>query len=843
MKNDIRELLKEKHLIYDGAMGSVIIEKKLCEDDYHGHLNCHDYLSISRPEIIKSIHAAYIEAGCDVIETNSFSANPLTLFEHGLENKAYEIALNAAKIAKEVAENFSTSNRQIFVAGSVGPGSKLPTLLQTGFDELYDSYIIQILALIKGGADLIQIETCQDLLQIKCAVAAAFDAMKKCGKKIPVNVTFTVEKNGKMLLGTEIKSVVTALAPFDLFALGLNCGTGPESMFESIKTMKEISPFPLIILPNAGLPELVDGELKYSMPPQIFGDHLHGFVRDHGVNIVGGCCGTTPSHIKAVVQRIEGIVPALETYPEVVPAVCSTFAVQSLNVEPKPLIIGERANANGSKVFREALLKDDIEAMMEIVDSQQSEGSHLLDLTVAYAGRNELTDMVEMVKRINRDISVPLCIDSTDPHTIEAALKCYGGKALINSINLEDGGKKAEKILAVAAKYGASVIGLTIDEEGMAQTAGKKFEIAERLRSFVVKNGLKPSDLLVDTLTFTLGSGDRNYYNAAVESFNAIKRIKAEIPDIFTVLGVSNCSYGLKPKARKILNAVYLYHAVESGLDAAIFHAGKVVPIDSIKEDVRNVCKDLIFNNRDENYDPLAVFLEAFESGATENATENIDEMTTSKKLFNMVLNGRNKDLDKIIEELLKEKSAVAIINDDLLRAMEVVGVNFKKGTTQLPFVLKSAETVKRSCDILEPHLKSGSVDKKGTIVLATVKGDIHDIGKNLVDIILSNNGYTVKNIGIDKSVSEITEAVLKYNPDAVGLSALLVSSALEMKAVAGHFAKNGIKVPIICGGAALNRDYIDKEVSPLNSESGAFYASDAFEAIEILGKLKDARG
>ena len=823
-------------------MGSAIIEKNLSEDDYHGHLNCYDYLSISRPQIIKSIHAAYIEAGCDIIKTNSFGANLLTLSEHGLKEKAYEIAFNSAKIAKEVAESFSTPEKQIFVAGSVGPGSKLPTLLQTDFDKLYSSYFVQISALIEGGAELVQIETCQDLLQVKSALVAAFDAMKKCGKKIPVNVTFTVEKNGKMLLGTTVESVVTALAPFDLFALGLNCGTGPESMIESIKKMKKISPFPLIIIPNAGLPELVDGKLKYSMSPEKFGDHLHSFVKDMGVNIVGGCCGTNPQHIKVVAEKIEGIIPALETYPEVVPSVCSTFISQPLSVEPKPLIIGERANANGSKVFREALLEDDIEAMMEIVDSQQSEGSHLLDLTVAYAGRNEQEDMVEMVKRINRDISVPLCVDSTDPQTIEAALKCYGGKALINSVNLEDGGEKAEKILSIAAKYGACVIGLTIDEEGMAQTASRKFEVAKRLRDVVVKSGLKPSDLLVDTLTFTLGSGDREYYNAAVESFDAIKRIKAELPNVFAVLGVSNCSYGLKPKARKILNAVYLYHAVEAGLDAAIFHAGKVVPIDSIKEDIRNICRDLIFNERDENYDPLAVFLEAFESGATVEQFENIDEMSSSEKLFNMVISGRNKDLDIVIEELLKEKSAVSIINDHLLKAMEVVGINFKNGTTQLPFVLKSAETVKRSCDILEPYLKSGTVEKKGTIVLATVKGDIHDIGKNLVDIILSNNGYTVKNIGIDKSVSEIAQAVSKHDPDAVGLSALLVSSALEMKAVASHFQKNGIKVPIICGGAALNREYIKKEVSPLNGDRGAFYAADAFEAIDILEKLKNAK-
>lgn len=835
----ITEIVKEKVLLFDGAMGTSLINYGLGKDDYHGHMNCHDYLSISRPDVIKEVHSAYFKAGCDIVETNSFGANPIVFAEFGIAEKALETAKAAAMIAREVAHGFSTNDKPRFVSGSVGPGSKLPTLLQTDFDTMYRSYCVQISGLIEGGIDLIQIETCQDILQIKCALIAAYDTMKKYSRQLPVIVQVTIERNGRMLLGTPLEAVVTAFAPYDLFALGMNCGTGPDSMHESVKNLKKISPFRASILPNAGFPELVNGKLEYSLTVEQFASHIGTFVKEYGVELVGGCCGTTPAHLEAAARIIAGYPQKKVQYPQTVPSVSSTFAAVELNADPKPLIIGERANANGSKDFKEALLKNDHDAMMEIAFSQEAEGSHLLDLTVAYAGRNETDDMVKMVRMINRDLKTPLCIDSTDPDTIEAALKCYGGKALINSINLEDGGIKAAKILDIAARYGASVIALTIDESGMAETASRKVEAACRLIGTAKKHGLKSSDVMIDTLTFTLGSGDAKYFNAAVETFNAISEIKRKMPEVFTLLGVSNCSYGLKPGARKVLNAVYLYNAVKHGLDAAIFHAGKVVQLDSIDPQVRKLCEDLIFNRRCEGYDPLHLLINSFEKASSAEPVSSASVLEPDEKLYAAVIEGRSKEIELTVADLLGRMEPLEIINKVLLGAMKEVGVKFQEGRTQLPFVLKSAEVVKKACTLVEPHIKSSDAQKKGTIILATVKGDIHDIGKNLVDIILTNNGYTVHNIGTDKSSAEIASAAIELRPDAVGLSALLVKSALEMKTVADHFSKSGIEIPLICGGAALTSEFIAKEVAPLNIK-GAYYATDAFDAIRIMEKLKN---
>lgn len=836
----LTNIIKGKVILFDGAMGTSLINCALSPDDYHGHTNCNDFLSLSRPDVIKSIHAAYLEAGCDIIETNSFSANPVSFAEFGISDKAFAVAKASAVIAKEVASSFSTSDKPRFVSGSVGPGTKLPTLLQTDFDTLYNSYLSHFSALLEGGVDLFQIETCQDLLQIKAALAAGFDTMKKYGREIPVIVQVTVEKNGKMLLGTPLEAVVAALSNFNLFALGMNCGTGPEAMHESIKTLKKISPFPISVLPNAGFPELINGHLQYSLSAEKFAHHIETFVKDYGVEIVGGCCGTTPDHIRAAHELIKDAAVAKNPVPFQTGTVSSTFSVCELDVELKPLIIGERANATGSKEFKAALLSGDTDAMMDIISSQQSEGSHLIDLSTSYAGRDETADLTKLVKLMNRDVSTPLCIDSTSVETIEEALKCYGGKALINSINLEDGGAKADKILALAKKYGAAVIGLTIDESGMAETAEQKVNVTKKLINTVLNAGLKRTDILIDTLTFTLGSGDPKYYSAAVESFKAVKKIKELFPDVLTVLGVSNCSYGLKPKARKVLNSVYLFHAVKWGLDASIFHSGKVTSLDKIDPLVKKLCEDLLFNRRKESSDPLHELISHFESD-TSLVDAVVDEslLSPSEKLFSQVVDGKVKGLDVTIADVLKTTAPIDIINNILLLAMKRVGVRFKEGTTQLPFVLKSAEVVKRACDLVEPHIKAGETVKKGTIVLATVKGDIHDIGKNLVDIILSNNGYEVHNIGTDMTALQIAEAVHITRPDAVGLSALLVKSALEMKNVAQYFSSNGIRVPIICGGAALTDDFIKKEVSPLSSV-GAYYANDAFEAMNLLEKIKN---
>ena len=778
----IEEAVRERTLIFDGAMGTSLIGYNLGIEDYEGHQNCHDLLSVTRPDVVKKIHAAYFEAGCDIVETNSFGANPLTFSEWGISDRAYEIAKRSAEIAREVATDFSTLDWPRFVSGSVGPGSKLPTLLQVDFDTLYDSYLIQMKGLIDGGVDVIQIETCQDILQVKSALVAANDAMGSCGRKVPVIVQVTIEKNGRMLLGTTIESVISAMTPYDILALGINCGTGPDSMHGTIKTLAEKSPFLISVLPNAGLPELIDGKLVYNLGPDGFSDHVKSFVTQNGAHFVGGCCGTTPAYIKAVYEKIKDKKGYREPIDKDSSSGASTFRSQSYDVEPRPLIIGERTNANGSKVFREALLSEDTDAMFDIALDQQKEGAHLLDITVAYAGRDEVSDLVKMVRMINRDLEIPLCIDSTEPESVEAALKCYGGRALINSVNLEDGGKKAVEVFKLAKRYGDAVIGLTIDENGLATTKERKVEVARKIIEFAENKGLSRKDLMIDTLTFTLGSGDPDYNNAAVETMDAIAQIKQEFPDVLTVLGVSNCSFGLKAKARKILNAVFLYRSVHAGLDAAIFHAGKVLPMHLIKDEERKFAEDIVFNRRTEDYDPLHAFIGWYERNKSQKS-EKIPESELSPELVlrTRVIEGRVKDLKGSVENLLKDMPALDIINEVLLDAMKEIGVRFGKGDIQLPFVLKSAEVVKKSCDILEPYIESSDSNVKATVLLATVKGDIHDIGKNLVDIILSNNGYKVINIGTDKSALEIVEAAKEHRPDYIGLSALLVRSSVEM--------------------------------------------------------------
>lgn len=831
----IEEAVRERTLIFDGAMGTSLIGYNLGLDDYEGHQNCHDLLSVTRPDVVKKIHTSYFEAGCDIVETNSFGANPLTFSEWGIADRAYEVAKRSAEIAREVATEFSTENWPRFVSGSVGPGSKLPTLLQIDFDTLYDSYLVQMKGLIDGGVDVIQIETCQDLLQVKSALVAAFDAMKECGKIVPVIVQVTIEKNGRMLLGTTIESVISAMTPYDILALGINCGTGPDSMHGTIKTLAEESPFLISVLPNAGLPELIDGKLVYNLGPDEFSDHVKSFVTQSGAHFVGGCCGTNPEYIKAVYEKIKDKKGYREPIKKDPSSGASTFRSQSYDVEPRPLIIGERTNANGSKVFKEALLGEDIDAMFDIALDQQKEGAHLLDLTVAYAGRDEEKDLVKMVRMINRDLEIPLCIDSTEPKSIEAALKCYGGRALINSINLEDGGKTAIKVLKLAKRYGAAVIGLTIDEKGLATTQERKVKVAGKIVELAEKEGLSQKDIMIDTLTFTLGSGDPNYNNAAVETMDAISEIKREFPDVLTVLGVSNCSFGLKAKARKILNAVFLYQSVKSGLDAAIFHAGKVLPMHLIKDEERKFAEDIVFNRRTEDYDPLHAFIGWYERNKSQKSEKIPEsELTPQLALRTRVLEGRAKDLKIAVENLLETMPVLEIINTVLLDAMKEIGVRFGKGDIQLPFVLKSAEVVKKSCDILEPYIENSDSNIKATVLLATVKGDIHDIGKNLVDIILSNNGYKVINIGTDKSALEIVEAAKEHRPDFIGLSALLVRSSIEMKNVAAELKENGIEAQLLCGGAALTKEFIEKEVSPLSS-NGAVYSGDAFEAMKFM--------
>ncbi len=836
---NIRNLIKEKTLVFDGAMGTNIMKRHLGEDDFQGYANCNEFLVVSRPDVISDIHSDFFKAGCDIAETDTFGASPLTLKEYGLEKRAFELNKKAAMLAKEVANSFSNSSTFKFVSGSMGPGAKLPSLGQISFEELEKSYMVQAEGLIEGGVDLIQVETAQDLLQIKAAIAGIENAKRKYNKNVPIVVQVTIEKTGKMLLGTDIYSVISTFSSFDLFALGMNCGTGPDAMHESVRIFSKNSPFYISVLPNAGLPKLIDGNLVYDMDAETYSTHVADFVKKSNAELVGGCCGTTPEFLKKVVEKVSQIPVKRRKLKDFSPSFSSLYKFQESEVFPKPLIIGERANANGSKKFRERLLDNDYEGMLEIALKQQKEGAHLIDVCVAYVGRDETKDMEIFIKKLAKNVKTPICIDSTNPKAIKTALENYGGKVLINSINLEEEERTTE-IINLAKKFGASLIALTIDENGMAKTKEEKLKIAKKLYDLVVKkHNFKPEELYIDVLTFTLASGDKSLFNAGIETLEAIKLIKKELPGVKTVLGVSNISYGLVPISRKRLNAVFLAKAVEAGLDSAIFHSGKLIPTSRLSKKEIELCENLIFNKRENSKEPLDEIINFFDTKKAEKTEKTEKKLPPQEELFERIVEGKKKGIEKNLEAVLKEKKPQEIINTILLKAMKKVGELFGNGELQLPFVLKSAEVMKTSVAFLEPFLEKSQKETNGSMVIATVKGDVHDIGKNLVDIILSNNGFEVFNIGIDKTATEILESVKKNNPDFIGLSGLLVRSAMEMGNLIEVFNENNIKIPIICGGAALTENFVEKELNQ-HYKGKVYYADDAFSAISIMsGKEK----
>lgn len=834
------ELARERVLVFDGAMGTSIQRFNLTVDDFHGHEGCNEYLVISRPDIIEKIHASFLEVGCDIIETDTFGANRVVLQEYGLGDLTIELNRRAAELARKVAADYSTPAKPRFVSGSIGPGTKLPSLGHITFDELEQMYAEQALGLLEGGVDLFQIETGQDLLQLKAAYAGVRLAFRQAGKEVPVIVQVTMERTGRMLLGTDMRAVVTTFEPFDLFALGLNCATGPKAMTEHVHVLSEMSPFPISVLPNAGLPQLVNGKYVYDLTPHELAMELKRFVEDFGVSLVGGCCGTTPEHLKAVVDTIGERAP-LQRKVQFPPSASSTYISQPFRTSPPPLIIGERTNANGSKKFRELLLSDNYDGMVEMALEQQAEQAHVLDLCVAYAGRDEVKDMNEMVFRLNTMLEIPIMLDTTEVNVLENALKRLGGRAIINSINLEDGGKRAREVLTLAKKFGAAVVALTIDEEGMARTVEKKLEVAKKLYQLAVDQfGLRPSDLFFDPLTFTLASGDQEYYDAGVETLEAIHRIKESFPDSHTLLGVSNISFGLKASLRQYLNSVFLYHAVQRGLDAAILHAGKIIPVSSIPENIVKLCEDVIFNRRTADYDPLHELLQLDVQASDEGRESEWAQLPLEEKLKQHIIQGRKTDLQENLMQALHSYSPLEIINQFLLEGMKVVGDLFGEGKMQLPFVLKSAEVMKQAVEILKPYMEKHQEKKKGRIVLATVKGDVHDIGKNLVDIILSNNGYEVINLGIKQTIEQIMEAVAKYQPDCIGMSGLLVKSTLIMKENLEILNDFNIRLPVICGGAALNRRFVQEVLVP-TYKGKVYYGRDAMTGLKIMDQIMAA--
>jgi 5-methyltetrahydrofolate--homocysteine methyltransferase len=953
-------------ILFDGAMGTQIHRLSLSDDEWGGHPGCNEILNISAPERIEGIHRAYLAAGADVIETNTFGASRVVLAEYGLSDRVEEVNEEAARIARKAIDSLDergrntcasgapeaariarkaidsldergrntcasgapeaariarkaidsldergrntcasgapeaariarkaidsstgsdgaaeqTGTRRRYVAGSMGPGSKLPSLGQIDFDTLRESYEAQARGLLRGGVDLLLIETCQDLLQIKCAVIACRDAMAATSLSVPVAVSFTIESSGTLLVGSDIGAVIAALIPLRVDILGLNCALGPEQMRPYIAEVCRLFPGPVICQPNAGLPEIAGGKLVYSMEAEPFADHLARFVTELGVSLVGGCCGTSPEYIAQTAARLRNAIPApRHVVPE--PRVSSLFTSVSLDQIPKPFFVGERNNTNGSKEFREALLSDDWDRAVAIGVRQQETGAHGIDVCVAYAGRNEKADMETAVSRLSTRIQAPLFLDSTDPAVLEAGLKRYGGRAVINSINLEDGEDKADRILALAERFGAAVIALTIDEEGMARDAASKLRVALRLSALAFeRHRLPPGSLLIDPLTFTLGSGDEGLRRSALETLEAIRLIKERIPGALTILGVSNVSFGLSAAAREVLNTIFLREAVAAGLDCAIVNVAKILPLPLIPGEQADAARRLIrakssfpadnvtggaaTNQAAMNpaaVDPLLAYIELFreveeESAAKDRAAGSSgsagrgggthggggDAGPPEERLAARIARGDRSGLSDLLKEILAVRKAGEIISDILIPAMRGVGELFGAGKLQLPFVLQSAEAMREAVNILTPFLEKSGRTAAKKIVLATVRGDVHDIGKNLVDIILSNNGYEVHNLGIKCEIDRIIDEARRIGADAVGMSGLLVKSTQIMRDNIGEMARRGLDIPVLLGGAALTERFVSEECAPLIG-SPVFYCRDAFDGLAAMERISSGGG
>ena len=839
------QCLREKIIVFDGATGTNLQLMNLIADDFGGEVlaGCNEHLVFTRPDAIERLHASFFEVGCDVVETDSFGSAPIVLGEYDLAEQAYEHNRRAAEIARKVAQQFSTKTHPRFVAGSMGPTTKLPSLGHISYENMKAAYAVQAAGLIEGGVDLLAVETCQDLLQTKAALAAVFEYFAQKKLRVPVIASVTVETMGTMLLGSDIAAALTALEPFDLAAIGMNCATGPKEMSENIRYLAANSPFPVFCMPNAGLPENVGGHAHYKLTPEELNQYLSHFVKDLGVQIVGGCCGTRPEHIKLLVESVGQLAPKSRQV-DFIPSAASLYNSAPLHLDPPPLLVGERLNANGSKQFRELLLQQDWDAMVSMAKEQVREGAHLLDVCTAYVGRDEIADMNPLIEKLNTQISVPLLIDSTEWQVIDVALQRVAGRAIVNSINLEDGEERMVKVLPLCKKYGAATIALTIDEQGMAKTAEKKFEIAKRIHDLAVnKYGMRSQDLIFDCLTFTLGSGDEEFRRSGIETIEAIRCLKKDLPRCYTILGVSNVSFGLSPHARHALNSVFLYYAVEAGLDMAIVHASKIMPLHKIATEERELHRRLIFDERkfDANgtcvSDPLQEILAFYAEKSVQKKEVAAMPAAVEERLKRRIVDGEKLGLDADLNEALIKYSALDIINNVLLDGMKTVGELFGSRQMQLPFVLQSAETMKAAVKFLEPHMERVEGTSKGTMVLATVKGDVHDIGKNLVDIILTNNGYKVINLGIKVPIDQMLQATTEHKADAIGMSGLLVKSTLIMKENLEVMNERDIKIPVVLGGAALTRRYVEENLRAIYYGSLS-YANDAFDGLHFMEEI-----
>ncbi|MEN4041466.1 MAG: methionine synthase, partial [Anaerolineaceae bacterium] len=855
------DALKERVLIFDGAMGTSLQAMNLGADDFGGerYLGCNDYLVISRPEVVAEVHRSFMDAGVDVLETDTFRANRITLAEYGLQDQTIEINRRAARLARSVADEYSQPHQPRFVAGSIGPSGKLPSmddaeLSNISFDELADVFREQASGLIQGGVDLLLIETSQDILEVKAAITGIQRAFSELNVYLPIQAQVTLDTTGRMLLGTDITAVESILAGMPVDVIGLNCSTGPDFMREPIRALSEISPLPVSCIPNAGLPLNVDGKAVYPLQPDAFANDLVEFVEKFGVSVVGGCCGTTPTHLSLLVEKLRGRRVAARP-AQVEPRLASAMQAMSMRQQPAPFLIGERLNTQGSQVFKKLALAEDFDGMRAVARQQVESGAHGLDICVALTERADEAELMRRtIKALSAVVHVPLIIDTTEPEVMEVALKTAPGRCLLNSTNLEGGRARCDRIFSLARQHNAAVIALTIDEAGMAKTAGRKVEVARRIFEIAVNEyGLKPHDLVFDALTFTLATGDPEFNLSAVETIEGIRRIKAELPGVLTSLGVSNVSFGLTPPARAVLNSVMLYHCVQAGLDMAIVNPAHITPYAEISEQERQLAEDLIYYRQE---DALQRYIEYFQQrqrpsgGRISNQKDILAAMCPEERLHYRILHRIKEDVEADIDEILqrdlqrsKHDTAVEIINTVLLPAMKEVGDKFGSGELILPFVLQSAEVMKKSVAYVEGFLERKAGVSKGAIVLATVYGDVHDIGKNLVKTILSNNGYQVVDLGKQVPAETIIAKAVEIEADAIGLSALLVSTSKQMPLIVNELQRRGLNFPVLIGGAAINRRFGRRILfTDQNAvyQPGVFYCKDAFEGLATIDALMD---
>ncbi len=851
MSKNFLDLLKEKVVVFDGAMGSNLQSQNLTIEDWGGanFENCSENLLYTRPDAIEKVHVGFLDAGVDVIETNSFGGGEVVLQEFGIADKAYDVNKKAAELAKRLANDYSTANLPRFVAGSIGPGTKLPTLGHISYDNLKKSYDEQVRGLFDGGVDMFIVETCQDILQTKAALRSIFEFFERQKVKLPVIAQVTIETFGTMLNGTEISAALTALEPFPIDVIGMNCGTGPDQMTENVKYLCENSPFPVSVLPNAGMPEVKDGQQFYTETPEDFSKKVEHFAKDFGANVVGGCCGTSFEHLRQVVEKMQNVSPK-QRDAKFTPSASSIYFQQPYTQDNSFLIVGERVNASGSKKMRDLLQAEDWDGLIKLAKEQEREGAHVLDVNVDFVGRDGVADMHELVSKLVTNVKIPLMLDSTEWEKMEAGLKLAGGKCILNSTNYEDGEPRFLKLLELAKEFGAAIVVGLIDETGMARTSEDKVKIARRAFKQATEFGIEAHDIFFDPLALPISTGIEEDRKNAAETIESIKQISAEMSDANIILGVSNVSFGLNPASRIVLNSIFLHECVEAGMNSAIVNASKILPLNRFNEHEIEVALDLVYDRRKFEgeicvYDPLGEFTTMFEGKTAKSMKVDTSNLSIEEKLKHHIIDGEKIELEDHLKIALEKYPALEIVNDILLGGMKVVGDLFGSGQMQLPFVLQSAEVMKTAVKFLEPFMeKVEGEQSKGVMVLATVKGDVHDIGKNLVDIILTNNGYRVINLGIKQTIDDILKAVGEDQCDAVGMSGLLVKSTLVMRDNLEIMNERGVSVPVILGGAALNRKYVDNDLIPIYNGK-LFYARDAFDGLHAMDKLtqKDSAG